>query len=144
MALLPPYQAFFLCLGLTKPTQIVIFVFARVMLALGRLAVSTPSPAVPIPTIPTQLLPLEIREKIRANAWPVFASLSWALIMYIFRWRPETIQPSLRSSMKYMYAFSSRRFCLSVSKLLTTEISFYRYVDSDHWSSFRNFLIHNV
>jgi len=100
--------------------QIVIFVFARVMLAVARLSVSTPSPSVPIPTLPTQLLSLEIREKIRANAWPVFASLSWAFVMYIFRWQPDSIQPSLRSSMKYIY------------------------VDSDHWNSFRNFLIHNV
>src|SRR5271155_474694 len=42
---------------LTKPPfQIVIFVFARVMLALARLSISTPSPSVPIPTLPTQLL----------------------------------------------------------------------------------------
>jgi peroxisomal membrane protein 4 len=105
--------AFFLCLGLTRPIKIVVFVFARVMLALARIAVSNPSPAVPIPTIPTQLLPLEIRKKIRANAWPVFASLSWALVMFIFRWQPDSIQPSLRSSMKYMYAFLSLPFCVS-------------------------------
>jgi peroxisomal membrane protein 4 len=83
--------------------QIVIFVFARVMLALARLSVSTPSPSVPIPTLPTQLLSPQLREKIRANAWPVFASLSWAFVMFIFRWQPDSIQPSLRSSMKYMY-----------------------------------------
>jgi hypothetical protein len=29
--------------------------------------------------------------------------LSWAFVMYIFRWQPESIQSSLRSSMKYMY-----------------------------------------
>jgi peroxisomal membrane protein 4 len=111
--ILPPLPDFVLCLSLTRSIKIVIFVFARVMLALARLAVSTPSPSVPIPTIPTQLLPLEMREKIRANAWPVFASLSWALVMYIFRWQPDSIQPSLRSSMKYMYAFLSLRFCVS-------------------------------
>lgn len=41
-------------------------------------------------------------EVIRRSAWPVFASLSWGFVMYLFRWYPDTIQPSLRSSMKYM------------------------------------------
>merc|ERR1711939_585349 len=50
----------------------------------------------------------------------VFASVSWAFVMYIFRWQPESIQPSLRSSMKYIY------------------------VNSDYWDSFRNFLIYNT
>ena len=36
------------------------------------------------------------------NAWPLFASLSWASVMFLFRWYPDTLQPSLRSSMKYM------------------------------------------
>jgi hypothetical protein len=37
------------------------------------------------------------------NAWPAFASLSWAMVMYLFRWHPENVQPSLRSSMHYMW-----------------------------------------
>jgi len=37
------------------------------------------------------------------NGWPVFASLSWAMVMYIFRWHPEAVQSSLRSSMSYMW-----------------------------------------
>jgi peroxisomal membrane protein 4 len=105
---LPSHHFPILCPHITdrltnSPFQIVIFVFARVMLALARLSVSTPSPSVPIPTFPTQLLSPQLREKIRANAWPVFASLSWAFVMFIFRWKPDSIQPSLRSSMKYMY-----------------------------------------
>ena len=36
------------------------------------------------------------------NAWPLFASLSWASVMFLFRWYPDTLQPSLRSSMRYM------------------------------------------
>jgi len=100
--------------------QIVIFVFARVMLALARLSVQPATANSRFPPLPTQLLSPEIRKKIQANAWPVFASLTWAFIMFIFRWEAESVQPSLRSSMKYIY------------------------VDSDHWSSFRNFLIHNV
>jgi len=85
--------------------QIVIYVFARVMLALARLSLEPPSAMskTPTPTFWTQSLSPEIKAKIQRNAWPVFASMSWALVMYIFRWQPESIQPSLRSSMKYMY-----------------------------------------
>ena len=39
------------------------------------------------------------------NGWPVFASMSWAMVMYIFRWHPEVVQSSLRSSMSYMWVF---------------------------------------
>ncbi|OAP63634.1 hypothetical protein AYL99_02861 [Fonsecaea erecta] len=101
--------------------QIVIYVFARVILALARLSIEPPSATstTPTPTLWTQRLSPEVKAKIQNNAWPVFASLSWAFVMYIFRWQPESIQPSLRSSMKYIY------------------------VNSDYWDSFRNFLIHN-
>ena len=84
--------------------QIVIYVFARVILALARLAIESPgmTSTTPTPTLPTQRLSPEVKELIQRNAWPVFASFSWAFVMYIFRWQPESIQPSLRSSMKYM------------------------------------------
>ncbi|KIX02907.1 uncharacterized protein Z518_08850 [Rhinocladiella mackenziei CBS 650.93] len=102
--------------------QIVIYVFARVILALAKLSIEPPSAtsSTPTPTLWTQRLSPGVRAKIQDNAWPVFASLSWAFIMYIFRWQPESIQPSLRSSMKYIY------------------------VNSDYWDSFKNFLIHNT
>ncbi|KAI9731963.1 MAG: hypothetical protein M1834_004414 [Cirrosporium novae-zelandiae] len=94
--------------------QIVVYVFARVLLALGKLSLSHP-------TSPLHAFLSEpAREKVREHAWPVFASLSWGLVMYIFRWYPDSMQGSLRSSMKYIYA------------------------DSDHWDSFRNLLWHNV
>lgn len=85
--------------------QIVIYVFARVVLALARLSLESPrmTASTPTPTFFTQRLDPEVKKRIQENAWPVFASLSWALVMYIFRWQPESIQPSLRSSMKYMY-----------------------------------------
>ena len=50
-------------------------------------------------------MPRDVREKVEGNAWAVFASLSWGMVMWVHRWHPETIQPSLRSSMKYMYVF---------------------------------------
>ncbi|KAH8433702.1 Tim17/Tim22/Tim23/Pmp24 family protein [Aspergillus melleus] len=93
--------------------QIVIYVFARVLLAMAKLSVEPGMHPL------SSLITPESRSEIQKNAWPVFASLSWAFVMYIFRWYPETLMSSLRSSMVYIYA------------------------DSDHWDSFRNLLIHN-
>ncbi|GKZ50230.1 hypothetical protein AbraIFM66951_003225 [Aspergillus brasiliensis] len=93
--------------------QIVIYVFARVMLAMAKLAVR------PNMHLLSSSITPDARSKMESNAWPVFASLTWAFVMYIFRWHPDTLMSSLRSSMVYIYA------------------------DSDHWDSFRNFLIHN-
>ena len=92
--------------------QIVIYVFARVVLALARLAVK---PGLGLPVVSEQ--PLSGR--ISHYAWPVFAASSWALVMYLFRWYPEDLQPSLRSSMSYIY------------------------VQSNEWDSLRNFAWHN-
>ena len=75
--------------------QIVIYVFARVVLALAKLSVQKRGEG-------GVGIGRDLREKVERNAWPVFASLSWAMVMWIFRWYPETIQPSLKSSMKYM------------------------------------------
>jgi peroxisomal membrane protein 4 len=61
----------------------------------------------------------ELRKRIAYNAWPAFAALSWGSVMWLFRWYPDTVQSGLRSSMDYIY------------------------VQSDHWDSLRNFLIHN-
>ncbi|KKK26860.1 peroxisomal membrane protein [Aspergillus rambellii] len=93
--------------------QIVIYIFARVVLAYAKLAVQPNMHPL------SSLITPEARKQIEGNAWAVFASLSWAFVMYLFRWHPETLMSSLRSSMVYIYA------------------------DSDHWDSFRNFLIHN-
>ena len=79
--------------------QIVIYIFARVMLALARLAVK-PGYGVPVLSNPGPSL------TINHYAWPVFASLSWGVVMHIFRWHPAELQPSLRSSMTYIYANS--------------------------------------
>ncbi|KAM5477087.1 hypothetical protein MauCBS54593_000358 [Microsporum audouinii] len=80
--------------------QIVIYVFARVMLALGRLSIAPNQHPLSF------LITPKAREKISDAAWPCFASLSWAMVMYIFRWHPEVIQNSLRSSMTYIYTDS--------------------------------------
>lgn len=51
----------------------------------------------------SSLITPEARTKMTDNAWPVFASMTWASVMYIFRWYPDTLASSLRSSMVYMY-----------------------------------------
>ena len=50
----------------------------------------------------SSLITSEARATITNNAWPAFASLTWAFVMYLFRWYPETLASSLRSSMVYM------------------------------------------
>jgi peroxisomal membrane protein 4 len=78
--------------------QIVIYIFARVVLGFAKLSIQPG--AHPF----SSLIGPEARKQIEGNAWAVFASLSWAFVMYLFRWHPETLMSSLRSSMVYMYA----------------------------------------
>lgn len=83
--------------------QIVLYVFARVVMALAKLAVA-PSPRAA--TGPVALLGGKgdvVKGEVSKVGWPIFASLSWGAVMYLFRWHPESIQPSLRSSMTYLY-----------------------------------------
>jgi peroxisomal membrane protein 4 len=74
----------------------------------------------------------------------VFASMTWALVMYIFRWYPETLASSLRSSMVYMYVsppeYSSFQ---SQSSIIFDANLDHSYADSDHWDSLRTLLLHN-
>lgn len=100
--------------------QIVIYVFARVALALAKLAVQ-----------PRHVGDVKgggggwgllnersgLRKELMKNGWVGFASLSWAMVMYVWRWHPEAVQPSLRSSMNYMWVL---RFLLFRVETLTT------------------------
>ncbi|KAK3936179.1 peroxisomal membrane protein 4 [Diplogelasinospora grovesii] len=92
--------------------QIVIYVFARVVLALARLAVK-PGHGLPVVSEPNR------SAVISHYAWPVFASVSWASVMYLFRWHAAELQPSLRSSMTYIYS------------------------NSETWDGLQNFIWHN-
>lgn len=87
--------------------QIVIYVFARVVLALAKLAVQ-PKHAGELKQGGggLQIGTPEFRRQLAKNGWPLFATFSWASVMYVFRWHPEAIQTSLRSSMSYMWVFS--------------------------------------
>jgi hypothetical protein len=71
--------------------QIVVYVFARVMLGLAKMSVQQ-----------SGVIPGPLRERVAGAAWPVFAAVSWGAVMWLFRWHPDAIQPSLRSSMTYM------------------------------------------
>jgi peroxisomal membrane protein 4 len=94
--------------------QIVIYVFARVVLGMAKLAVQPPGDNTLIGGAygghgGKGILGLSPEQLaiVRQRSWPVFASLSWASVMWMFRWYPEMLQPSLRNSMTYMYV---RRF----------------------------------
>ncbi|KAK5708985.1 hypothetical protein LTR17_020211 [Elasticomyces elasticus] len=106
--------------------QIVIYVFARVVLAAAKLAVQPPGDNSLVAGSygghgGKGLLGLNEQqlEAVRRNSWPVFASMSWASVMWLFRYYPETLQPSLRSSMTYIYS------------------------NAETWNGTRNFLLHN-
>ncbi|GAB1311339.1 Peroxisomal membrane protein 4 [Madurella fahalii] len=92
--------------------QIVVYVFARVALALARLAVK-PGYGLPGVSEPQR------SAAISHYAWSVFASVSWAAVMHLFRWHAAELQPSLRSSMTYIYS------------------------NADSWDGLRNFIWHN-
>lgn len=51
--------------------------------------------------------------------FPAFASVVWAIVMWLFRHDRDTLQPSLQASMQYLYN------------------------DSDKFTSVRNWLWHN-
>ena len=76
--------------------QIVIYIFARVVLGLAKLSVQRKRAG------GLGLSP-DMKDSLNQNAWPVFAALSWGMVMWLFRWYPEVLQPSLKASMKYMY-----------------------------------------
>ncbi|RDA83026.1 hypothetical protein CP532_6881 [Ophiocordyceps camponoti-leonardi (nom. inval.)] len=91
--------------------QIVIYIFARVSLALARLAVK---PGHGLPGVSSEPL----HSRIHHYAWPAFASLSWALVMFLYRSHPEDLQPSLRSSMRKTIQNMSEAPCAEVTDAL--------------------------
>jgi hypothetical protein len=98
--------------------QIVIYVAARVCLALAKLAVQPRHVGGGHSGVDVKgagggfelFGNGDLRRAMVRNGWPAFASLSWAMVMYIFRWHPESVQSSLRSSMSYMWV-SRRHLC---------------------------------
>ena len=86
--------------------QIVMYVFARVVLALATLAVQTQRSQAGYGSRRFEGVRHGLVEGVKKNSWPVFAAMSWGLVMWLFRWHPDTVQASMRSSMKYMWVYS--------------------------------------
>ncbi|XP_076471764.1 peroxisomal membrane protein 4-like [Babylonia areolata] len=82
--------------------QINLYVMSRTVYALARLAVKRGYVSEP-----------------RGPAFPWFAAVVWGLVLWLFEYEGDTLQPSLRSSMTYLYH------------------------DSNVWTSLKNFLWHN-
>ncbi|KAI0034936.1 peroxisomal membrane protein 4 [Vararia minispora EC-137] len=91
--------------------QIVLYVCSRVVASFLPRAAPTRAPSASGDARP---LPPD------ARYFSVFAALSWGLVMYLFDTRPQTIQPGMFSSMRYLYR------------------------DSERWSSLRTLLWHNT
>jgi len=112
--------------------QIVIYVFARVVLGMAKLAVQPPGDNTLVGGAYGGRggkgifgLSEEQLAIARTRSWPVFASLSWASVMWLFRWYPEMLQPSLRNSMTYMYVerFLTPLSCLTASERLCDRLA---------------------
>nr|KAJ3405046.1 Peroxisomal membrane protein 4 [Polyrhizophydium stewartii] len=65
--------------------QIVLYLFSRISVGLAKLAVKRKIISKP------------------QHSFPVFAALTWGIVMWLFRHDRDTLQPSLQSSMQYLY-----------------------------------------
>jgi peroxisomal membrane protein 4 len=126
--------------------QIVIYVFARVVLGMAKLAVQPPGNNTLVGGTYGGHggkgifgLSEEQLAIVRTRSWPVFASLSWASVMWLFRWYPEMLQPSLRNSMTYMYVerfFIPFFSCSSASERIRDPSRHYPPTDTGLTSTF--------
>jgi len=82
--------------------QINLYLLSRITVGLARLAVK--SKVIPEPTF---------------RVFPWFGAMTWGIVLWLFEHHRETLQPSLRSSMTYLYH------------------------DSNYWTSIRDFLFVN-
>ncbi|KAI8376387.1 24 kDa intrinsic membrane protein PMP-24 [Radiomyces spectabilis] len=81
--------------------QIILYLFSRVVMALVKIPVKK------------QILDAP------KHTYPVFAAVVWGLVMWLFKHQEDTLLPSLRASMVYIYR------------------------DSEYWHSLRTLLWHN-
>ncbi|KAI9296459.1 peroxisomal membrane protein 4 [Neoconidiobolus thromboides FSU 785] len=68
--------------------QIVLYLFARVVLGLAN-------------------LPIKYNYISQPDAYPIFAAVVWGTVMWLFRHEASVLQPSLRASMQYLYVDSN-------------------------------------
>lgn len=66
--------------------QINMYLLSRILFALSRLAVE--KGFIPAP---------------KQDPFPLFATLVWGIVLWLFEYYPHTLQPSLQSSMNYLY-----------------------------------------
>jgi hypothetical protein len=123
--------------------QIVIYVFARVCLALAKLAVQQRHVGSAGPGSSGgggfELFgDGELRRALVRNGWPAFASLSWAMVMYIFRWHPESVQSSLRNSMSYMWVLLDRGLRIYMLTWMTVMYSLISGIRYGRWFGITN------
>lgn len=71
---------------LFSPSQINMYLLSRILFALSHLAVE--KGLVPQP---------------KHDPFPLFATLVWGIVLWLFEYYPHTLQPSLQSSMNYLY-----------------------------------------
>ncbi|XP_056122036.1 peroxisomal membrane protein 4 [Rhinichthys klamathensis goyatoka] len=83
-------------------SQINMYLLSRILFALSRLAVE--KGLIPQP---------------KKDPFPLFATLVWGVVLWLFEYHPHTLQPSLQSSMNYLYH------------------------DSNTWHDISDFLIYN-
>ncbi|XP_055069797.2 peroxisomal membrane protein 4 [Misgurnus anguillicaudatus] len=83
-------------------SQINMYLLSRILFALSRLAVE--KGYIPQP---------------KRDPFPLFAMLVWGIVLWLFEYHPHTLQPSLQSSMNYLYH------------------------DSNTWHDITDFLIYN-
>lgn len=57
--------------------------------------------------------------KTKKPIFPWFSAIVWAIVLYLFEYHQHVLQPSLQSSMTYLYH------------------------DSNKWNSFKNLIIYN-
>lgn len=65
--------------------QIVLYLFARILIGLVKLFAKKHQIVAPNQT------------------YPVFAAIVWGIVMWLFRWEGDTLHPSLHASMHYLY-----------------------------------------
>jgi len=82
--------------------QINLYLLSRIIYGLAKLAVKRGYISTP-----------------KGDTFPWFAALVWGIVLWQFEYEMDTLQPSLRSSMTYLYH------------------------DSNKWTSLKNFLWHN-
>ncbi|XP_051985855.1 peroxisomal membrane protein 4 [Xyrauchen texanus] len=67
-------------------SQINMYLLSRILFALSRLAVEKGFISQP-----------------KRDPFPLFATLVWGIVLWLFEYYPHTLQPSLQSSMNYLY-----------------------------------------